>query len=338
VGKLVSVVIPTYNRANIITDAVNTVLKQTYQNFEILIIDDGSTDNTENIIKEIQDQRIKYIYQENNGPAKARNNGIKHSKGEYIVFLDSDDLWHPELLEKHIKILNANSNIGMVSNHSLYKTFDGQYIRKKTCQAKNNKEYLRYILTEPDKAYPGPSTTMFKRECFEKVGYFDETLDFCEDWDMCFRVALFYEFHCINETLTYVRVHQNSLSRTREVEKFRNSYLKFLQKAFENTSLLQEALYNFVSNKHTLFSCLIKCKLLNIKNKAYSNALWSIGSWALYKSRDSFVARKNLMESLKYSHTKIFNLKFLIALLFSYSPLFMLNVYQKLKKGSGKAY
>lgn len=311
-NKLISVIIPTYNRASLVIDAINTVINQTYQDFEIIIIDDGSTDNTEQVIKGINDLRIRYIYQENSGkPSCARNNGIRKAKGEYIAFLDSDDLWHPQMLEKNISILNNNNKIGFVTNWSSYRTFEGNEIKKKICYAKNKNEYMSYLLLSPDKAYAGPSTILVKKECFEKAGCFDEEMTFCEDWDMFFRIALFYEMHNLEEVLTYVRVHQESLSKTPEVTKFREGYLRFLEKAFENKNLPTE--------------------ILNIKNKAYSNALWCIGGWALHKSKEFPVARESLLKSLKYSYTKLFDIKFLIALILSHSPVFMLNIYENIK-------
>lgn len=311
-NKLISVIIPTYNRADIVIDAINTILNQTYQNFEIIIIDDGSTDNTKQVIKEINDPRIRYIYQENSGrPSCARNKGIKIATGEYIAFLDSDDLWHHQMLEKNINALNSNNNIGFVTNWSSYRTFQGEEIFKKICYAKNRHDYMSYLLLSPDKAYAGPSTILVKKECFEKVGCFDEEMTFCEDWDMFFRISLLYEFYNIEEVLTYVRVHQKSLSKMPEVTKFREGYLRFLQKAFENKNLPQE--------------------VLSIKNKTYSNVLWVIGSWALYKSKEFSIARESLLKSLKYSYSKILNIKFLIALILSYSPSKMLIIYENIK-------
>lgn len=310
--NLVSVIIPTYNRENIIKDAINTVLAQTYQNFEIIIIDDG-TDNTGDIVKSFKDERIKYIYEEKRGnPSIARNIGIKDAKGKYIAFLDSDDLWHPEKLEKQVNILDQNHDIGFVTNWNLYKTFENEEIKVKKYQAKTQKENIQYILTSPDKVYAGTSTLMIRKECFEKSGLFDGEIIFCEDWDLYFRISVLYNIYNIEEILTYYRVHKGAASSTNDVKKFRESYLKFLDKAFENKNLQSE--------------------MLKIKNIAYSNALWCIGSWALYKSKDYAITRENLLKSLKYSNDKIFNIKFLVALFLSYSPKICLKWYEWLKK------
>jgi len=307
-SKLISVIIPTYNRADIITDAINSVLEQTYQIFEIIVVDDGSTDNTVEIIKKIDDSRIIYIYQENSGrPSAARNTGIKKSTGDYIAFLDSDDLWHREKLEKQIAILDNNPNIGLVTNWSSYKTFNNEEIKIKMSQAKSQRENILYILTAPDKAFTGTPTLLVRKECLEKVGSFDETMTFCEDWDLFFRISLLYEIYNIEKVLTYIRIHQENISKTPNANAFMESYLIYLQKAFENENLSTE--------------------LLKIKGEAYSNAWWSIGGWALHKSKDYQTARKSFLESIKYSHNKIFNVRFLVEFILVCGPELFCGVY-----------
>ena len=112
----ISVVIPTYNRAHLIKKAINSVFEQTYQDFEIVIIDDGSKDNTEEIVKSINDGRIRYIkHEKNKGEAGARNTGIENSKGEYIAFLDTDVTWSKDKLEKQLNILESSpADVGVV--------------------------------------------------------------------------------------------------------------------------------------------------------------------------------------------------------------------------------
>ena len=114
----VSIIIPTYNRAHLIDRSIQSVLNQTYQDFELIVVDDGSTDNTEDIIRQFQekDKRIKYIkHDKNKGGSAARNTGIKNSRGEYIAFQDSDDEWFPEKLEKQIEIIECTDpKVGIV--------------------------------------------------------------------------------------------------------------------------------------------------------------------------------------------------------------------------------
>lgn len=113
---LITVVIPTYNRAKLVEEAISSVLSQTYENFELFVIDDGSTDNTKAVIQQISDSRLKYIYINNSGgPARPRNIGIKNAKGKYIAFLDSDDIWMPNKLETQVKEFDESSNCGIAS-------------------------------------------------------------------------------------------------------------------------------------------------------------------------------------------------------------------------------
>jgi len=118
--KLVSVIIPTFNRADLIEYSIISVLNQTYQNFEIIIIDDGSTDNTREVVHSIKDKRIKYIYYKHVGlPASARNKGIMIARGEFIAFLDSDDIWLPKKLEMQIKTFNKIPNLLLVATNGI---------------------------------------------------------------------------------------------------------------------------------------------------------------------------------------------------------------------------
>jgi glycosyltransferase involved in cell wall biosynthesis len=110
---LVSVIVPTYNYAEFIGEAIKSVLDQTIQDFEILVIDDGSTDNTKEVVLSFGD-KVRYFYQSQQGPAKARNKGIVESKGEYIAFLDADDVWLPSKLEKQVNLFRSNPKLGMV--------------------------------------------------------------------------------------------------------------------------------------------------------------------------------------------------------------------------------
>ena len=310
--RLISVVIPTFNREDLIKDAINTVLEQVYQNFEIIIIDDGSTDNTSEVVKSFDDARIKYIYQENAGISKARNKGIEDASGEYIAFLDSDDLWHPEKLEKQVSVLDKDPDVDLLSNNSQYMTFQNDIIEIKKNYVKSQKENISLILLDPDKVFTGTPTLLVRKTIFEKVGLFDETVTFCEDWDLFFRIALVGKICHIPEILTYVRNHKGNITNISHVGKFKNGYLRFLEKAFSNE--------------------LLPLEMLQIKKQVYSNTWWSIAYWALYKSQDYTVARESLWKSLKKSPRKIFNIGFLIALFLSYSPVIFLEKYKKIKK------
>lgn len=215
----VSVIIPTYNRAHLVGRAIQSVLNQTYQDFELIIVDDGSTDNTDDIIKEFQkkDKRIKYIrHEKNKGGSAARNSGIKVSRGEYIAFLDSDDEWFIEKLKRQMKFFkNASPEVSVVYTGFIYKDELGgntckQYIPKKRCYIYED------ILAE--NCVGTTSTVLIKRKCFEKVEIFDENLPSCQDWEMWIRIAKEYQFDFIEDPLVTYHIHKSRISTDLEAE------------------------------------------------------------------------------------------------------------------------
>jgi len=301
-NPLISVIIPAYNRAHLIEEAVNSVLNQTYQDFEILIIDDGSSDNTKQVVENFKDQRIRYIYQNNAGPSAARNNGIKNAEGEYIAFLDSDDLWAAEKLSRQFEIIRSNTgiNLGIISCNAEGITFDNKILYRRVCSAENSAEFIKGFFENPDSVISGTPAFIVKKECFEKVGYFDENLISLEDWDMWFRVCLEYEFRCVNEVLTYFRTH-NSLSVETPIKKAKDSYLRLLDKIFSSEKLPSE--------------------YKKVKNKIYSDAYFKIALWGIFnQNRDINIAREFLLKSIKKDSLKIFKLKFIATLFIAFSP------------------
>jgi len=222
--NLVSVIIPTYNRADFIIETVKSVLCQTYQDFEIIIIDDGSTDNTSDLIKTIDDVRLKYIYQKNSGlPASPRNVGIKKAKGNFIAFLDSDDLWLPEKLEKQVEILANDDNIGLVYCNASY--FGADYHGDSTIVQKGYSGDVFDKLIE--KNFVPALSVMCRREVFTVAGLFDESknLRAVEDYELWMRIAKYFKLHYIDQVLCRYRLHsQNILGE----DKFKSSYKAFL--------------------------------------------------------------------------------------------------------------
>jgi len=184
----VSVIIPTYNRAHLIGRAIQSVLNQTYKDFELIIVDDGSTDNTEDIIKEFQkkDKKINYIrHEKNKGGSAARNTGIKAARGEYIAFLDSDDEWLRNKLESEIEILNNKKDYVICSTGHTFIKEENEKIISKKCSKKqiiSQKFVLRSeCLTTND-------FTVTKKATL-KIGGFDEKLPARQDWDFWIRIT-----------------------------------------------------------------------------------------------------------------------------------------------------
>ena len=168
---LISIIVPTYNRANLIGRAIKSILNQTYQNFEIIVVDDGSQDNTEETVKIFGDRRIIYLkHKTNKGAGTARNTGIKTAKSEYIAFLDSDDEWLPKKIEKQIrKIKEASVNVGVIYT-GYWIIMDNKKLLGKIPKKRGN--IFEDELFE-DQVSP-TSCVLVKRECFEKAGFFDE--------------------------------------------------------------------------------------------------------------------------------------------------------------------
>lgn len=216
----VSVIIPTYNRANLLPRAIKSVLNQTYKDFELIIVDDGSTDNTKKVVEEFQkkDPRIKYIWQKNSGgEARPRNMGIRHSKGEYIAFLDSDDEWLPEKLEKQVKLLNGDKKTGLVyTNAKILR--NSKYSEKTIFELINPKRGIIYkdLFLNRDRHFIPTLTVIVRKNIFEKVGYFDEKLKFAPDYDLWLRIAKHTYVDYIDEVLAIYYIHDSNISKNRE--------------------------------------------------------------------------------------------------------------------------
>jgi glycosyltransferase involved in cell wall biosynthesis len=210
----VSVIIPTHNRAHLITKAIKSVLNQTYQEFELIVVDDASTDNTEEVVKSFSDNRIRYIPQKTNlGGSAARNTGIKAAKGEYIGFLDDDDEWLTEKLQKQInKFQKLPDDFGLV--------YTGQVV----VSEKRRESLYSLIPKLRGNVYNnllgscilGSATPIVKKRCFKKAGFFDETLPSCQDWDMWIRISKYYKFDYVPNILAKQYSHGNQISLTLE--------------------------------------------------------------------------------------------------------------------------
>lgn len=203
----ISVVIPTYNRYIFLKRALKSVYAQSYLPTEVIVVDDGSTDNTSNIQKDFP--QIKYIYQKNSGVSSARNTGIKNISNNWIAFLDSDDTWDKNKLEKQVLFHKYNSSI-------LMSYTDEKWIRD-GIEVKIPKKFKKYAGNIFDKCLShciiAPSSTLIHINLLEIIGTFDENLEVCEDYDLWLRVSLAHEIGLIDEPLiTKYAGHDNQLS------------------------------------------------------------------------------------------------------------------------------
>ena len=202
----VSVVIPTYNRAEMLIRAIRSVLGQTYKDYELIVVDDGSTDGTANIMKDYETDGFKYIrYNSNEGGAFARNLGLDNSKGKYIAFLDSDDEWLPTKLEKQTKFIeNCPARVGAVYCLVLDKS---DVIRKNPSKPKRGNVYRELL-----RGWCPPTTSSFliKAEALKRGVRFDEALTSFQDYDLWIQLSKYWEFDFVPEPLVVFHHHEES--------------------------------------------------------------------------------------------------------------------------------
>lgn len=207
----VSVVIPTYNRASLLMEAVNSVLAQSYGDFELIVVDDGSTDDTADRLRQLPAQ-LRYAYQCNRGVAAARNYGIRLARGEYICFLDSDDLWKRNKLSEQVAFADAHPQYGLICTEiegfGTHGRIEGR--SKSEIYKIRNGHVLDELLFSN---WIQSSTVLVHRDCFARVGCFDEDVgQFGEDWLMWMRIAAEYPIYFMPEALVSYRVHQAALT------------------------------------------------------------------------------------------------------------------------------
>jgi glycosyltransferase involved in cell wall biosynthesis len=232
----VSVIIPSYNSARFVAQAVESALAQTYPDFEVIVVDDGSTDHTQVVLASYSN-RIRTIYQENRGPAAARNTGFRRSRGDYLLFLDSDDLIPPDKLALHVPFLETQPGFGLVYSAWQQINEDGTQVLG---QVRPNKQgqLLKDILRRDLFFFPGAA--VIRRECLERVGPFDESLYGCEDADMWLRLARAgYAFGYIDLPLFQYRFHAGSITGNVDLRQVR-SWLASLDKFFADPDLPDE--------------------------------------------------------------------------------------------------
>lgn len=205
---LVSIVMPVYNTERYLPEAVRSVLAQTFQNWELLVLNDESPGDARGVMDEFDDPRIRFLEHKNGGPAFTRNRGMQESRGDFIAFLDSDDVWLPEKLDKQLDLFRRNPDAGVV--YSQRETIDEQ---GRVLRGYKPRLHSGMIL---DHLYVDNfvcmSSAIMKRAVFEKVGLIDERLRMSEDFDYWLRVACFFSFAPLDEALVRYRVHTAQVS------------------------------------------------------------------------------------------------------------------------------
>jgi len=214
----VSIVIPTYNRAWLLRKAISSVLNQTYQDFEIIVVDDASTDNTIDVISALNSKRIKYIRHEyNKGEAEARNTGILNTNGQYIAFLDDDDEWLPKKLELQVKkIENSPQKTGLIYTSIIRYYYKENKLIKKHQSITLHKGETYHILMKQN-IIGTPSCVLIRRKCIEKIGLFDNTISYGLDYDYWIRISKHFDIEYLTEPLVKYRIHENRHSNNIEL-------------------------------------------------------------------------------------------------------------------------
>ena len=221
----ISVVIPLYNAEKYIGDTLESVFEQTYNTFEIIVVNDGSTDSSLDVVKKYSD--VTVISQENQGEAAARNKGVALSKGDFIAFMDHDDLWEPDKLKIQMEYFNDNPQVGLV--YSQYTSFkNGKILRTRPQNGHSGWIFTKLLY----KSIIQASTVMVKRECLDVVGPYDEAFAFADEYDMFLRISKEFQCGFVDKGLTRYRVHETNASKN--VFRFDKENLGVYKKTYNN--------------------------------------------------------------------------------------------------------
>lgn len=259
-APLVTVIIPTFNRAQLLTEAIDSVLGQAWQDFELLIVDDGSTDNTRQVVATIADPRIQYIHQSNQGISRAMNTGLFQARGKYIARLDSDDLWLPCMLQSLTHALETNPDHGLAYAKAQSMDASGQLLD----------EIRGLPLWYPDDAFAsmlyGDVTCnvaiVVRSDCVAKAGGLDPSFTVHEDWDLWVRVARNCPFYFVDKIVALHRYHPHNITGKKSAQYADNidERVRVLEKAYAQEHLPASA--------------------LDIKALAFANAyIWMGADW-----------------------------------------------------------
>lgn len=227
---LISVIIPAYNAEKTIQETIESVLNQTHSNLEIIIINDGSQDSTLDIINSIQDARIKVFSYPNSGLAASRNRGFHHSVGDYVSFIDADDLWTADKLEAQLKALQTNSKAAVAYSWTDLIDESGQFLRSGNHTTANGNVYAQLLLSC---FVVSGSNPLIRRQAFIEVGGFDESLAASQDFDLYLRLAAQYDYVAVSSPQVLYRISPNSMSTN--VHRHETTSLIVRERAFEQS-------------------------------------------------------------------------------------------------------
>ncbi len=231
----VSVIIPTYNHGRFIGEALESVLAQRYQDFEVIVVDDGSTDGTRALVAAYA-PRIRYHFQPHAGAASARNTGLRMSSAPYVAFLDSDDTWAPEKLALQVVYLDAHPQFGAVFTSYLVTDEEGKPLGVEPRRFPYTQSPFENLLIWP---YGSMHVAVVRRACLERVGGFDETLAIAEDWDLWLRVSQQCGLANLDQPLATYRQSAGSTSRGTQRQQAPAMFRRVVDKVFADPARLQ---------------------------------------------------------------------------------------------------
>jgi glycosyltransferase involved in cell wall biosynthesis len=208
-----TVIIPLYNKENFIENTLKSVFAQTFEDYEIILINDGSTDNSETIVLKYQDKRIRYFSKENQGVSKTRNFGIKLAESDYICFLDADDYWFPTFLEEIKLAIDKNSDQKVFATAIEIQTLKNTFSAKYSITKNDPIQIVDFFESSQMESVIRTSSSVFQKEVFETVGQFDENLKISEDTDLWIRIGLKYKVVFIWKILSRYVFDKKSISR-----------------------------------------------------------------------------------------------------------------------------
>ena len=234
---LISVIIPVYNGEKTIKETILSVLNQTFEDWELIIINDGSTDSTIEIITQIQDNRIRVFNFENAGLARSRNRGIDHSQGEFISFLDADDLWTTDKLEAQFQTLQNNPKVMVAYSWTDYIDQSSQFLHSGRHITINGNVYQHLLVNN---FLENGSNPLIRKQALNQVGGFDSSINSVADWDMWLRLAAGYQFVAVPLPQILYRVSARSMSS--QIKNQERECLKVIEKAFKSAPESQQNL------------------------------------------------------------------------------------------------
>jgi glycosyltransferase involved in cell wall biosynthesis len=230
---LISVVIPVYNGEKTIKETIESVLNQTFQDFELIVINDGSQDATVGIVEGIQDPRLKLFSYPNAGQATSRNRGVSQAVGKYIAFLDADDLWTTDKLEAQLQALQANPQAAVAYSWTNFIDESSQFLRRGSYVTATGDVFKNLLVVN---FLENGSNPLIRAEALAEVGEFDASLTPAEDWDMWLRLAARYQFVAVPSPQVLYRISANSSSSN--VSKLEAGCLPAIERAFSQAPSL----------------------------------------------------------------------------------------------------